>query len=93
VEEVREQMDFVLAFAVVHEAPDSLQFLKEVAVLKAGGTALCRTKGHVSEAEFSAIVQDAVKAGLRIAEVAEGLAGSRGADGERGGAEPSREGE
>jgi ubiquinone/menaquinone biosynthesis C-methylase UbiE len=68
-EEFRDRMDFVLAFAVVHEAPDSLVFLKDVAsVLKSGGRLLlAEPKGHVSEAEFRVSVQDAVHAGLRVA--------------------------
>jgi ubiquinone/menaquinone biosynthesis C-methylase UbiE len=69
-EEFRGQMDFVLAFAVVHEAPNSLLFLKDIAgVLKTGGRLLlAEPKGHVSEAEFRVIVQQAADSGLRIAE-------------------------
>jgi ubiquinone/menaquinone biosynthesis C-methylase UbiE len=69
-EEFRDRMDFVLAFAVVHEAPDSLLFLEDIAsVLKAGGRLLlAEPKAHVPEAEFRVIVQGAVNAGLRIAE-------------------------
>ena len=69
-EEFRGRMDFVLAFAVVHETPDSLLFLKDIAgVLKARGRLLlAEPKGHVSEAEFRVTVQQAADSGLRIAE-------------------------
>ena len=67
-EDLSGQMDFVLAFAVVHEIPDPARFITEiVGVLKAGGRALiAEPKGHVSGAEFGNTVMIAEKAGLRM---------------------------
>jgi SAM-dependent methyltransferase len=65
------QMDFALAFAVVHEISDSARFFKEMAdVLKAGGRGLiAEPKGHVSGEDFGDMVLIAEKAGLRTLDV------------------------
>lgn len=68
VEDLIGQMDFVLAFAVVHETPEPGHFIKEVAnVLKTGGRLLiAEPKGHVPGTEFRETVTVAENAGLRI---------------------------
>lgn len=62
------QMDFVLAFAVVHEAADPTRFIDEIAsVARPGGRLLvAEPKGHVSEAEFRETIAIARGDGLRI---------------------------
>ena len=60
------QVDFVLAFAVVHELPAPESFFVEVArPLKPGGTLLlAEPKGHVKPAFFEQEMQFAARAGL-----------------------------
>lgn len=62
--------DFVLAAAVVHEVPDAASFLTELyGVVKDGGKLLVvEPGGHVSEQDFSATVDAAVKCGFTILE-------------------------
>jgi SAM-dependent methyltransferase len=60
------QVDFALAFAVVHEVPAAGAFFVEVArALKPGATLLlAEPAGHVKTAQFEAELQAAVEAGL-----------------------------
>ena len=60
------QVDFVLAFAVVHELPAPESFFVEVArALKPGGTLLlAEPTGHVKTALFEQEMQIAARAGL-----------------------------
>ncbi len=62
--------DFTLAFAVVHEFPDSARFFREVsAVTKPGGKLLlAEPSGHVSEAQFAAELEQASAAGFQLEE-------------------------
>jgi len=59
-------VDFIFAFAVVHEMSDRDGFFAEAsAVLKAGGQLLlAEPVGHVPKADFAAEVQSAVRNGL-----------------------------
>lgn len=68
VRDLEEKADFILAFAVVHELPDSGRFFTETApVLKAGGTfLLAEPSGHVSEARFAEELDQARRAGLVV---------------------------
>jgi ubiquinone/menaquinone biosynthesis C-methylase UbiE len=68
VEEFAGRIDFVLAFAVVHELPDTLHFFVEVSdVLRPAGRCLvAEPKGHVSLQEFEAVLAAAAQAGLRV---------------------------
>jgi len=63
-------VDFVLAFAVVHEMADAGAFFTEAArSLRPGGTLLlAEPSGHVGTAEFEAEMQAAAPAGLAAAE-------------------------
>lgn len=64
------RVDFVLAFAVVHEMPDSARFFAEIAAtLKPGGRMLLAEPiGHVSEAAFAAEIQAGSRNGLSLLE-------------------------
>jgi ubiquinone/menaquinone biosynthesis C-methylase UbiE len=60
-------IDFVLAFAVVHEIGDSERFFREIqTVLKPGGRVLfAEPSGHVSESAFQVSLSAAEHCGLR----------------------------
>ena len=62
------RIDFVLAFAVVHEMPDAAVFFAEAAAtLKPGARMLlAEPMGQVSQAEFNAELQMAKRAGLEV---------------------------
>ena len=65
-EDLREGVDFVLAFAIAHEVPDVESFFRQIhGALRPGGTCLlAEPKGHVSEAQLLETVEAAKKAGL-----------------------------
>lgn len=67
---VSDPVDFALSFAVAHEVPDPTSFFRQIAaVLKPGGSLLLvEPKLHVSEEQFRGVVEDAVAAGLKLAE-------------------------
>jgi SAM-dependent methyltransferase len=62
------RVDVVLAFAVVHELPDPDRFFAEAAAaLRPGGRVLLsEPSGHVGEADFSATIAAARRAGLDV---------------------------
>jgi ubiquinone/menaquinone biosynthesis C-methylase UbiE len=62
-------VDFVLAFAVVHELPDAARFFAEMhAALKAGRRILvAEPRSHVSEDDFAAMIDVAARSGFRAA--------------------------
>jgi ubiquinone/menaquinone biosynthesis C-methylase UbiE len=62
------KVDFVLAFAVVHEVPDATNFFKEsLAVLRPGGTLLfSEPSNHVAQADFEGSLASARKAGFKV---------------------------
>jgi ubiquinone/menaquinone biosynthesis C-methylase UbiE len=64
----REQIDFVFAYAVVHEIPDSPRLFLEIHdVLKHGGRCLvAEPRGHVSKTDFTRMISMAVKAGFIV---------------------------
>ncbi len=74
------KVDFVLAFAVVHEVPDPVSFFRDVAsALRPPGRALlAEPRGHVSEAKFAMTLNEATAAGLRVAHL-ESISHSRAA--------------
>jgi ubiquinone/menaquinone biosynthesis C-methylase UbiE len=64
IKDLKGKVDFVLAFAMVHEVPDAQEFFSQISVvLKTGGRMLfSEPSGHVSEEHFAkslAVVQDA----------------------------------
>ena len=67
---VRESVDFVLAFWVVHEIEDLESFLIRVrSLLKPGGRLMIvEPKGHVSARRFTDMVETVLKNGFEISE-------------------------
>lgn len=61
-------VDFVFAFAVVHELPSTASFFSEVIRAMKSGTdlLLAEPAGHVSEAEFAEQIKVAADNGLRV---------------------------
>ncbi len=68
VEDFNGRVDFVLAFAVVHELPDEARFFKEAAAALRQGCnlLLSEPKGHITEKKFAASLQTAEGCGLRM---------------------------
>jgi ubiquinone/menaquinone biosynthesis C-methylase UbiE len=66
VDDLNNQVDFVLAFAVVHELPDQNVFFADAfAALKAGGSVLlAEPSGHVNEEAWERTVACAERAGF-----------------------------
>jgi ubiquinone/menaquinone biosynthesis C-methylase UbiE len=67
---IDEQVDFGLAFAMVHEVPDQQRLLQEIhGCLKPGGKLLvAEPRLHVSGQAFAEMVAEAENAGLRLVE-------------------------
>jgi ubiquinone/menaquinone biosynthesis C-methylase UbiE len=67
-DDLKGQVDFVLAIAVVHEVPDAGRFFAEAyTVLKSGcRLLLAEPRFQVSEHEFAATLQVAVQNGFRV---------------------------
>jgi ubiquinone/menaquinone biosynthesis C-methylase UbiE len=70
IENLREQIDFALAFAVVHEAPDPSSLFSEIyeALKPAGKLLIAEPKGRVSEKDFEASVRTAQGNGFEVVE-------------------------
>lgn len=70
IDDLRGKVDFVLAFAVVHELPDAFRFFQEARfALKPGGRhLLAEPRFHVSADDFNATLRVAERAGLRVAD-------------------------
>ncbi len=67
--DLAEKVDFVLAFAVVHELPDRHVFFAEMAkAIVPGGRLLLAEPRHVSEEELEKTIDAAAAAGLRVTE-------------------------
>ena len=64
------QVDFLLAFAIVHEFPDAGKFFGEAsATMKSGASLLlAEPRGHVDDAQFSAELEAAARVGLHKVE-------------------------
>ena len=67
IQDLKRKVDFVLAFAMVHEVPDATKFFSDTsAALKIGGRMLfAEPSGHVSEEHFASLLVQAQEAGLR----------------------------
>jgi ubiquinone/menaquinone biosynthesis C-methylase UbiE len=70
IDDLADQIDFALAFAMIHEVPDPLRLFAEIAkALKKNGRLLvAEPKGHVSAREFEITVTIAREAGFSVAE-------------------------
>jgi ubiquinone/menaquinone biosynthesis C-methylase UbiE len=68
VDDLKEQIDFALASAVVHEVPDASRFFSEAyKVMKPTGRLLIvEPKGHVSKNAFDRTVSVAEQSGFRV---------------------------
>lgn len=68
IRDLRGTVDFVLAFAMVHEFPDAGKFFSEAAAaLKPGGTLLlAEPRGHVPDQDFHRELTAAAAVGLAI---------------------------
>ena len=66
--DLRGQVDFTLAFAMVHELPDGHPFFQEVAAASKPGALLllAEPNGHVKEEEFAEEVERATAAGFSV---------------------------
>jgi ubiquinone/menaquinone biosynthesis C-methylase UbiE len=66
IDDLAEQVDVALAFAVAHEVPDSSKMLRKIYVaLKPGGRLLlAEPMGHVSAENFEALIAAAVQTGF-----------------------------
>ncbi len=62
------KVDFVLAFAVVHEMPDNKAFFRQAfAALRPGGKLLfAEPSNHIEESEFARSIENAKSAGLEV---------------------------
>ncbi len=69
-DDLTEQIDFALAWFVIHEIPDRERALREIyATLKTDGTLLLAEPAvHVRQREFEAILQSATQAGFEVVE-------------------------
>jgi ubiquinone/menaquinone biosynthesis C-methylase UbiE len=67
---VSDEIDFALAFAVVHEVPDAKALLQELyQAIKPGGSLLVSEPSfHVSESEFNQTIEQALQIGFRTAD-------------------------
>ncbi len=67
--DLRESVDFTLAFAVVHELPSADCFFTEVAQASKPGAALLLLEpaGHVKETEFTSELEAAARVGFSLA--------------------------
>lgn len=68
--DLRGSVDFILAFAVVHELPDASCFFAEVAEVSKPDTQLlvAEPKGHVETAEFEGELRLAAQVGFKVME-------------------------
>ena len=67
-EDIEEEIDFALAFAVVHEVPDCLPFFSQVyrTLRPAGKLLLAESKGRVSGNDFQKTISAAQVKGLEV---------------------------
>ena len=66
--DIAEKIDFVLAFAVVHEVPDKERLLSEIRnTMKEGGKLLiAEPKAHVSKTDFNRTISIAQSVGFEV---------------------------
>jgi ubiquinone/menaquinone biosynthesis C-methylase UbiE len=70
ISDLRGRVDFILAFAVVHEMPSAGPFFAEAAAASKPGARLLLVEpaGHVKDAELEAELRDAAQAGFQVLE-------------------------
>jgi len=69
-DDLKEKLDFVLAFAMVHEVPDAIPFIKEVSgtIKRKGYLLISEPAGHVTENDFNKTISIAGQNNLRVIE-------------------------
>ncbi len=67
-DDIAGQVDFTLAFAVVHEFPDAQHFFNQVARASGSGSKvlLAEPQGHVNDAKFEEELKFAAASGLQL---------------------------
>jgi len=72
-DDIEEKIDFALAFAVVHEVPDTAGFFSEIhkAMKPASRLLVIEPKGHVSEKDFETTVSIAEQNGFTLIDTPE----------------------
>jgi ubiquinone/menaquinone biosynthesis C-methylase UbiE len=67
-DDLNEEIDFALAFAVIHEVPNVTQFFDEInrTLKPAGRLLIVEPKGHVSEKDFNITISGAQQNGFKI---------------------------
>lgn len=67
-DDLKEEIDFAFASAVVHEVPDASDFFSEIykAIKPAGRFLVIEPKGHVSEKDFEITVSVAEQNGFKV---------------------------
>ena len=68
VSDIDGEIDFALAFALVHEVPDKERLFSEIydSMKQSGKLLLAEPRGHVSEREFEKTVSMAQSAGFEV---------------------------
>jgi len=69
-DDLKENLDFVLAFAMVHEVPDAASFIKEAsaAIKRKGYLLISEPAGHVTEEDFKKTISIAEQNNLKVIE-------------------------
>jgi len=69
-DDLKEKLDFVLAFAMVHEVPDAALFIKEVSgtIKRKGYLLISEPAGHVTEESFKKTISIAEQNNLKVIE-------------------------
>lgn len=69
-DDLKENLDFVLAFAMVHEVPDAALFIKEVSctIKRKGCLLISEPTGHVTEEDFKKTISIAEQNNLKVIE-------------------------
>jgi ubiquinone/menaquinone biosynthesis C-methylase UbiE len=67
-DDLNEEIDFALAFAVVHEVPNATEFFDETyrTLTPTGRLLIVEPKGHVSEKDFNRTISGAQQKGFKI---------------------------
>ena len=69
-DDLKENLDFVLAFAMVHEVSDAVPFIKEVSatIKRKGCLLISEPAGHVTEEDFKKTISIAERNNLKVIE-------------------------
>ncbi|MCL4548861.1 MAG: class I SAM-dependent methyltransferase, partial [Bacteroidetes bacterium] len=69
-DDLKEKLDFVLAFAMVHEVPDAVPFINEVSatIKRKGCLLISEPAGNVTEEDFKKTISIAERNNLKVIE-------------------------